>query len=218
MEIELFDSLGKIAGLGGIALGVFLLLFKKLLEKIKVPGLTKAQWFKVIVIFMILVWSVAILGIGSWVTSEYFKNGNVKEGLVTDPITGRKISPISPSNLSLEKYFVGEWINIDEKTRGVTRFTLKKSSDTFFISIWGSCKPRDCAWGEVSVDVFTKDVFSDSTKDGVALSGMYDQNFAEVGITIRPSLNGRLNLETITKFKDGSGRSNFISSGEFRRK
>ena len=40
MESGLFETLGQIAGIGGIALGVFLILFRKLLEKIEVPGAT----------------------------------------------------------------------------------------------------------------------------------------------------------------------------------
>jgi hypothetical protein len=40
MESKLLSSLGKIAGIGGIALGVFLLIFQGVLQKTFLPQLT----------------------------------------------------------------------------------------------------------------------------------------------------------------------------------
>jgi|GEM_PF-2994529 len=80
-------QLGKIAGIAGIGLGVFFLLFKNLLKKIQAPGLDKGQWYKVIVIFMILVWTIALIGIGAWV----FNPNNPKtDNNVKTPATGDK--------------------------------------------------------------------------------------------------------------------------------
>jgi len=69
MDTSILETLGKIAGLGGLALGVFLILFRDLLKKLKVPAITREQWYRVIVYFMILVWSIAIVGIGTWLYS-----------------------------------------------------------------------------------------------------------------------------------------------------
>lgn len=69
METSILETLGKIAGLGGLALGVFLILFRDILKKLKVPSVTRDQWYKVIVFFMILVWSIAIAGLGTWLYS-----------------------------------------------------------------------------------------------------------------------------------------------------
>jgi hypothetical protein len=66
MDAQLLKTVGQVAGIGGVALSVFLLLFRDLLKKIAAPGMTKEQWFRVVVIFMILVWSVALAGIGAW--------------------------------------------------------------------------------------------------------------------------------------------------------
>jgi len=218
MESTLLESLGQIAGIGGIALGVFLLLFRKLLETIVVPGLTKAHWFKVIITFMILVWSVAILGIGAWGYGYYLTNGQAKIPVTLDPTTGKTIETVEVSNLDLETHFIGEWKNIDENTPGITRFTLKKSGGSFFINTWGSCSPRDCAWGEVEVETYTKDVSSNGQSEAIVLGGLYDQNFAETSFTIRPDKNSTLYMETTTRFKDGSGRSSFVSAYQFAKK
>lgn len=218
MESTLLESLGQVAGIGGITLGVFLLLFRKLLETIEVPGLTKAHWFKVIITFMILVWSVAILGIGAWGYSYYLTNGKSEGYVNVDPTTGKTIETVGVSNLELETYFIGEWKNIDANTHGITRFTLKKSGDSFFINTWGSCNPGDCAWGEVEVETYTKDVSSNGQSDAIVLGGLYNQKFAETSFTIRPDDNSTLYMETTTRFKDGSGRSSFVKSYLFARK
>jgi hypothetical protein len=67
MDAEVLKIVGQVAGFGGLALGVFFLLFKDLLKKVVAPQMTPEHWFKVVVIFMILVWSIAVLGIGAWV-------------------------------------------------------------------------------------------------------------------------------------------------------
>lgn len=62
-NVKVFKALGRIAGISGICLGIFYLLFKQLIDKIKIPGLSSNQWFTVIIIFMVLVWIVAIIGL-----------------------------------------------------------------------------------------------------------------------------------------------------------
>jgi hypothetical protein len=66
MDDQLLKIVGEIAGIGGVALGVFLLLFKELLKKIVAPAVTREQWYKVVVLFMVLAWSIAFCGIGAW--------------------------------------------------------------------------------------------------------------------------------------------------------
>ncbi len=79
MESSLLESLGKIAGIGGISLGIFLLLFQGLLKKLKVPGLKQDQWFRIIIVFMVLVWSVALSGLGAWYFSSVRQSSSVVE-------------------------------------------------------------------------------------------------------------------------------------------
>jgi hypothetical protein len=68
MQSGILASLGKIAGLAGIALGVFLLLFQGVLQKEFLPkaGLTSAQAFAVILSLMILTFGIAAIGIAAW--------------------------------------------------------------------------------------------------------------------------------------------------------
>lgn len=72
MEGKILGSVGKIAGLGGIALGVFLLVFQSVLQKQFLPqaGLTSAQAFAVILSLMILTFGIAGIGVIAWLVSR----------------------------------------------------------------------------------------------------------------------------------------------------
>ena len=68
MESRLLGALGKVAGIGGIALGIFLLLFRGVLEKQFLPqaGLGSAQGFAVIISLMLLTFGLAGIGVIAW--------------------------------------------------------------------------------------------------------------------------------------------------------
>ena len=72
MENKILTSLGRIAGLGGIALGVFLLLFRGVLEKEFLPkaGLGSEHAFAIILALMILTFGIAGIGVIAWLLSR----------------------------------------------------------------------------------------------------------------------------------------------------
>ena len=74
MELGILKTVGQIAGIGGISLGVFLLLFRDIIRKKIFPQLTKQQGFQLLILISILVWSIALAGIGAWVWSNYHSN------------------------------------------------------------------------------------------------------------------------------------------------
>jgi len=62
MNIEFLKNAGQIAGLGGLALGVFLPLHRQLLSRNNLfSRLTRGQTFRILRLFLILVWSIAAL-------------------------------------------------------------------------------------------------------------------------------------------------------------
>jgi hypothetical protein len=61
--MEFIKEWGLIAGVAGIGLGVFVVLFREVIRKNIFPMLTKKHGFQLLIIFMILVWSVAIYSI-----------------------------------------------------------------------------------------------------------------------------------------------------------
>lgn len=67
LDSEIFKVVGGFAGLGGISLGVFYLLFRDVIRKNIFPNLNKEQAYKLLAMILILVWSIAVLGIVAWV-------------------------------------------------------------------------------------------------------------------------------------------------------
>ncbi len=73
---------GLIAGIAGLALGVFLILFREVIRKKIFPVLTKKQSFQIIIVFMLLVWSIAGYSIyGYFAMNETVKKVNINPNL-----------------------------------------------------------------------------------------------------------------------------------------
>ncbi|PWJ86913.1 hypothetical protein C8D77_12011 [Mesorhizobium loti] len=72
VEGKLLSSLGKIAGIGGVALGIFLLLFQGVLQQKFMPGtgLDSSHAFAVIMSLMLLTFGVAAIGVFAWLIAR----------------------------------------------------------------------------------------------------------------------------------------------------
>ena len=70
MEVDTLRTLGQVAGIGGIALGIFLLLFRELIRKSIFPTLKKDDGYRLMKLLAVLVWSVALTGVGAWMWLE----------------------------------------------------------------------------------------------------------------------------------------------------
>src|SRR5689334_18534658 len=66
MEIQLLQAVGKIAGIGGLALGVFVLLFEEVIRKNIFPMLSDEHASGLIRQFMYLTFGIAVFGIAAW--------------------------------------------------------------------------------------------------------------------------------------------------------
>ena len=66
MEIQVLQAVGKIAGIGGLALGVFVLLFEEVIRKNIFPTLSDDHASGLIRQFMYLTFAVAVFGIAAW--------------------------------------------------------------------------------------------------------------------------------------------------------
>jgi hypothetical protein len=95
MDSSLIQTLAKIAGIGGIALGVFLLLFREIIRKTIFPTFTKGQGYKIIRLMLVLIWSVAIAGILAWL---YVNSKESSSSQRSDSV--RDQAKASPSNMN----------------------------------------------------------------------------------------------------------------------
>ena len=70
MQAEILEALGQIAGIGGIALGVLLLVFRDVVRKAIFPRLTPDHGYRLLRLIIVSVWSVAVLGLGAWIWTD----------------------------------------------------------------------------------------------------------------------------------------------------
>src|SRR5215470_16948403 len=70
MDAELLKTLGQVLGIGGLALGIFFLLFREVIRKSIFPTLKKDDAYRLLQLISVLIWSVAVIGIAAWIWSE----------------------------------------------------------------------------------------------------------------------------------------------------
>jgi hypothetical protein len=70
MDNELLKTLGQALGIGGLALGIFFLLFREVIRKSIFPTLKKDDAYRLLRLITVLVWSVAVIGVAAWVWGD----------------------------------------------------------------------------------------------------------------------------------------------------
>lgn len=72
METKLLASLGKLAGLAGIAVGALVLIFQDVLKQKFLPntGLSEPQAYRVVIALLVLTFGIAATGIAAWVIGQ----------------------------------------------------------------------------------------------------------------------------------------------------
>jgi hypothetical protein len=70
-NMNLLKTLGQIAGLGGISLGTFVIIFRDVIRKRIFPRLGEQSAYRLLRLILVLTWTIAILGIGAWTFMTY---------------------------------------------------------------------------------------------------------------------------------------------------
>ncbi len=85
MTTESLRILAEVSGIGGVALGVILLVFREIIRRNDPAKLGKANTFKLLKIMVIAVWSVGLCGIAAWTLQTALKpaGGTSQEANVT---------------------------------------------------------------------------------------------------------------------------------------
>lgn len=79
MESSILKTVGQVAGIGGIALGVLLLVFRDVVRKNIFPRLSSVHAYRIIRMIVVATFLIAALGIGAWTfvqTQEKSGNGH----------------------------------------------------------------------------------------------------------------------------------------------
>jgi hypothetical protein len=84
MESKLFGTLGKVAGIGGLALGVFLLIFQGVLKQnlLFAAGLSQSQAYYIVAALLLLTFGIAGIGIVAWLISRGDPNQPIHPGSI----------------------------------------------------------------------------------------------------------------------------------------
>ena len=106
----------------------------------------------------------------------------------------------------------GAWINTNPDTTGITRIEIADGGDALGVRIHGACSPDPCDWGTQDATPYAYHVSGDVVA-GVEVT--YDFGFQEV-LVVAIHNRGVLVIHTYHRFKDDSGRSNFIYKEFFR--
>jgi len=92
---DILKTVGQVAGIGGLALGVLLIAFRDIVRKKIFPKLPPAEAYRLLRLITVAVWSVAIVGILAWVYVTHVSTASVNADCgiaVGGNITGSKVN------------------------------------------------------------------------------------------------------------------------------
>jgi hypothetical protein len=112
---------------------------------------------------------------------------------------------------------IGDWKNVDRNTRGLTRVLITESGTDVVVHAWGRCHPADCDWTPVPGNLYARTVKDDLVSTAHAISALSRTNFSETLIIVHLTAPSQLQVETMTRFIDGSGRTSNADVETFTR-
>lgn len=108
----------------------------------------------------------------------------------------------------------GCWTSCNPNTRGIVRIDLSDKKGSLEVQVFGACSPSPCDWGQVE-GVAYADTVADN--EAIAFTALYEEGFANRIVTGHLH-EGTLLVDAFTRFKKGSGRSNYYDRSYLCRK
>lgn len=109
--------------------------------------------------------------------------------------------------------FVGNWVNTNSNTSGMTRVRVTANGNRAFIHAWGQCTPRDCDWGRTSATKFYTGVSSNTVS---GLMGSYSETGIRRMVILKMLRGNILQAQVLKTFSVGN-RQNTIQTYTFRK-
>ena len=122
---------------------------------------------------------------------------------------------VSAFAASLRSY-EGMWINADRNSRGIAKIVIYKQNGILRMHVYGKCHPRNCDWGVRRAYAYGRSVSSNINSATVAISSTFVTSFKVSNIIVR-KIGNRLRVTVYTRFKDRSGRSNYVKTYLFEK-
>ena len=129
MDTEIIKIFGQVAGIGGLALGVFLFVCRELVRKAIFPALTKQQPSKIILCIAFMAWTTALAGIGAW---TYVSVHPAKNSIGENAHNNSNINELPGDtgwifaghfNIERQNFIEGPYVSVENTTtRGMMKF------------------------------------------------------------------------------------------------
>ena len=85
MDVHALEILGGVAGLGGAAVGLILLLYREIVRKNIFPRLSPKDAYRLLRHIAVLSWSVAMVGIVCWAWTQSLPHSSEADQALRDP-------------------------------------------------------------------------------------------------------------------------------------
>lgn len=112
MAPQLLPTLANIAGIAGLGLGIFYLLFKHAISQVLTNRFTKRQSFILILIFMLLVWGMMFFCVYAWIYVIPQRNQDIEstQGVIDDIQSRRFLSVYAKLDDANQKILSPEYL------------------------------------------------------------------------------------------------------------
>jgi hypothetical protein len=108
---------------------------------------------------------------------------------------------------------LGTWLNTNAATGGIAKTVLASTESGIVLRVFAAGSQQTVDWGETAASVFAADALA---TDAMAFSAFYDFGFMETQLQGHVR-QGVLIVAKFDRFKDDSGRSNYLSKEFFYR-
>ena len=107
--------------------------------------------------------------------------------------------------------FLGNWINPDPSTSGITRIIVTPVGDNQVrVHVYGQCQPTDCDWGVRSGHSYAENPGSSDIR---SITAEFNAGYSSKTIILRRAPGGEMRFEVLTAFTDGSARNDYDITG-----
>lgn len=139
IDPEILKVVGQFAGIGGIAIGALIIIFRDIIRKNIFPSLVKREAYRLLILIVILVWSVAIAGIVAWVLVHNRDAGTIQSD-GTRNLVSKESQPPSAIRDAGDNGSVGTHdVEVMDQAPAI-KVGFKKSQLTFYVTVTNSSK------------------------------------------------------------------------------
>ena len=99
---------------------------------------------------------------------------------------------------------LGDWHNIDSRTRGLVRIVIAEAGGAITVHPWGACHPDPCDWGTVKATLYAPDIDTALPAGAQYLLAEFTTSFSTTMLIISPAAGskGQLSVISMGRFTD----------------